>query len=222
METLNKVITLNEIGLQHNSDKSSNYHDYLNLYDKNFDKYRNEKNKILEIGILFGGSLNIFYEYFENSFIYAIDIEDKTHLKKDRIEILVGDQSDRQFLNNFENDFFDIILDDGSHKMAHQQISFGVLFKTLKSGGVYVIEDLHTSYAEYRENIIYGERLFGLTKNNSTTDFLKGIINNENINNYLTEDEYHYLCENVESIKIVETSRKNDNEFSITSIIKKK
>ena len=222
MEKLNKELTLNEIGLKYDSDKSTNYHDYLNLYDKHFDKYRNENNKILEIGILFGGSLNIFHEYFKNSFIYAIDIEDKRHLKKDRIEILVGDQSDRQFLNNFENDFFDIILDDGSHKMAHQQISFGVLFKTLKSGGVYVIEDLHTSHSEYRENIIYGETLFGLTKNNSTTDFLNGIVNNKKINNYLTEDEYHYLCENIESVEIIETSRKNVNEFSLTSIIIKK
>ena len=40
---------------------------------------------------------------------------------------------------------FDIIIDDGSHKMNHQQISFDVLFPHLKSGGIYVIEDLHTS-----------------------------------------------------------------------------
>lgn len=222
MEILSKKLTLNEIGLKHNSDKSSNYHDYLNLYDKHFDKHRLEKNKILEIGILFGGSLNIFYEYFQDSFIYAIDIEDKRHLQKDRVEILIGDQSDRNFLNNFENDFFDIILDDGSHKMNHQQISLGALFKTLKSGGIYVLEDLHTSCAEYRENVMYGESLFGLTKHNSTIDFLNGIVNGKNINNYLTEDEYKYLCENTESVEIIETSRKNDDEFSITSIIRKK
>jgi hypothetical protein len=222
MDSTNKVLTLNEIGLKYDSDKSSLYHNYLNLYDKYFDRYRNEKNKILEIGILFGGSIDIFYEYFENSFIYAIDIEDKTHLKKDRVEIFVGDQSDRKFLNNFENDFFDIILDDGSHRMDHQQISFGALFKSLKSGGVYVIEDLHTSYAEYRENVIYGESLFGLKKDNSTIEFLNDILNDKKINNYLTEEEYRYLCENVESIEIIETNRKSDEEFSLTSIIHKK
>jgi len=215
-------LTLNQLGLNSNSDKSSNWHNYLDLYDKHFTPHRDSKINILEIGILFGDSLKILHEYFENAFIYALDIMDKSNLKRERINIIQGDQSDKNLLSNFENDFFSIIIDDGSHKMSHQQISFGVLFKTLKSGGIYVIEDLHTSHSEYRENIIYGETLFGLTKNNSTIDFLNGIVNNEKINNYLTEDEYKYLCENVEFIQIIETSRKNNNEFSVTSIIKKK
>lgn len=214
--------TLNDIGLRNNSDKSSSYHDYLNLYDIHFSKFRSEKINILEIGILFGDSLSIFQEYFENASIFAIDINDKTHLKSERIEILVGDQSNRGFLQQFENDFFQIIIDDGSHVMEHQQVSFGYLFKKLKSGGIYVIEDLHTSYSEYRENIIYGSGLFGLHSDNSTIDFLNGISNQKNNNKYLTEDEYSYLCDNIGSIDIIETSRKNSNEFSITSIIKKK
>jgi len=215
-------LTLNQLGLNSNSDKSSNWHNYLDLYDKHFTPYIDSKINILEIGVLFGDSLKILHEYFENAFIYGLDIIDKSDLKKERINIIQGDQSDRVLLSKFKNDFFSIIIDDGSHKMAHQQISFGALFKTLKSGGIYVIEDLHTSYNEYRENIMYGEELFGLNKNNSTVDFLNDIINNKKINNYLTEEEYRYLCENIESIEIVETSRKNDNEFSITSIINKK
>jgi hypothetical protein len=214
--------TLDGIGLSNGSDKSSNYHDYLNLYDIYFSKFRNEKINVLEIGILFGDSLNILQEYFENASIFALDIQDKTHLKRERIEILVGDQSNRDFLNCFENNFFQIIIDDGSHIMEHQQVSLGVLFKKLKSGGIYVIEDLHTSYPEYRENIIYGSSLFGLYSNNSTVDFLNGIRNQKNNNQYLKEDEYNYLFDNIDSIDIIETSRKNDNEFSITSIIKKK
>lgn len=215
-------LTLNQIGLNSNSDKSSNWHNYLDLYDKHFTPHRNSKINILELGILFGDSLKILHEYFENSFIYGLDIMDKSYLKDERINIIQGDQSDRGLLSEFEDDFFSIIIDDGSHKMSHQQISFGVLFKKLKSGGVYVIEDLHTSHSEYRENIMYGESLFELTKNNSTIEFLNGIVDNKEINNYLTEYEYRYLRENIESIDIIETSRKNDNEFSITSIIKKK
>lgn len=222
MLNIEKQLSLNDIGLKNNSDKSSNYHNYLVLYDTHFNKFRNEKIKMLEIGILFGDSLNIFHEYFEKAIIYAIDIEDKNHLNKERTNIIKGDQSDRSLLNKFENEFFEIIIDDGSHKMNHQQISFGSLFKKLKSGGIYVIEDLHTSHDDYRENIIYGNTLFGIESDNRTIDFLNGFINDIRYNKYLTEEEYSYICENLKSVEIIETHRKNNNEFSITSIIKKK
>lgn len=89
-------------------------------------------------------------------------------------------------------------------------------------GGFYIIEDLHTSFDAYRENIIYGNNLFEIEENNRTTDFLNGLKNNKKINLCLSEDEYSYLSSNIESIEILETSRKNENEFSVTSIIKKK
>ena len=40
----------------------------------------------------------------------------------------------------------DIVLDDGSHIGRHQQASFECLFPLLAEGGLYVIEDLHSSY----------------------------------------------------------------------------
>lgn len=214
-------ISLNEIGLKYKSDKSSDYHCYLELYDKYFSPYRGQKINFLEIGIYLGNSLNIFNEYFENAEITAMDILNKSHLQKENIKIIQGDQSDRSLLNKFEDDFYHIILDDGSHKMEHQQISIGGLFKKLKSGGLYVIEDLHTSFDSYRENILYGPELFGLSPNNRTIDFLNGIIQGVKINEYLVDDEYEYLINNIESIEIFETSRKSNNEFSVTSIIKK-
>jgi hypothetical protein len=222
MDNKEKKLTLNEIGLNYNSDKSSSYHNYLNLYDKFFNSYRDKNINILEIGILNGESLKIFQEYFNFANIIGIDINDKSHIKYDRVTTIKGDQSDKNLLNNFKDDFFDIILDDGSHKMSHQQISFGLLFKKLKSNGIYVIEDLHTSYNEYRENIIYGDSLFGLETDNRTIDFLNGLASNNEINKFLTSDEYKYLKENIKSIEISETHRKNSNEFSITSIIIKK
>lgn len=215
-------ITLNEIGIQTNSDKSSNWHNYLVLYDKHFNYFRDSKINILEIGVLFGDSLNMLYKYFEYATIYGLDIVDKTHLINDRIKILQGDQTDEILLSNFEDELFSIIIDDGSHKMYHQQKTLGFLFKKLKSGGIYVVEDLHTSFDEYSENIAHGSSLFGIEPNNRTIDFLNGIREGNYINSYLTEEQYEYLCNNIESIEIVETSRKNDNNFSITSIIKKK
>ena len=40
-------------------------------------------------------------------------------------------------------DHDDIIIDDGSHVSHHQQLCFKVLWDSLPSRGLYVIEDLH-------------------------------------------------------------------------------
>jgi len=42
----------------------------------------------------------------------------------------------------------DIILDDGSHIVKHMIFSFNLLFSSVKKGGLYVIEDLRTTYEE--------------------------------------------------------------------------
>jgi len=215
-------LSLDEIGLRYNTDKSSDFHNYLDLYDKTLESIRYKNNNILEIGILNGDSLFMFGEYFTRSRIFAFDIQDKKYLKKENFEILVGDQSDRKFLSDFSDNFFDFIIDDGSHKMEHQQISIGTLFKKLKSGGIYILEDLHTSLPNYIETINHGTSLFGITEENRTIDFLNGLKNEDGPNKYLTEDEYKYLKDNVFSLDIIETSRRNDNNLSITSVIIKK
>lgn len=219
---MSKRLTLDEIGLKYNTDKSSAFHNYLNLYDSYLEKIRDCENKIMEIGILNGDSLSMFSEYFTKTQIFAFDIMDKRSFKKDGVEILVGDQSDRSFLNEFEDSYFDFIIDDGSHKMEHQQISIGILFKKLKPNGIYILEDLHTSLPNYIETINYGNSLFGINEDNRTIDFLNGILKDFGPNEYLSPYEYLYLKENIYSIDIIETSRRNDNNLSLTSIIIKK
>jgi SAM-dependent methyltransferase len=215
--------TLNEIGLNYNSDKVSEHHNYLNLYDKFFTDIRFNENKILEIGVLHGDSIKMLKDYFENSTITGIDIDNKEHLSSDRLIFLQNDQSNRNFLEGFEDDSFDVIIDDGSHKMSHQQISFGVLFKKLKKGGVYIIEDLHTSLPEYFETVVHGIGLFGLNEDNSnsTIKFLETITSGNPSSQYLTEEELKYIKENVSSAEIHITKDKEKDRQSITSIILK-
>jgi len=60
-----------------------------------------------------------------------------------------GSQADKNFLNEVQTEIggkFDIIIDDGSHQMQHQMASLYLLFNAIKPGGIYVVEDLHTSY----------------------------------------------------------------------------
>ena len=63
-----------------------------------------------------------------------------------RVQIFHGDQSNPTFLEHVMNSIdtdLDVIIDDGSHVYYHQQVSLITLFKKVKSGGLYIIEDFH-------------------------------------------------------------------------------
>src|SRR5205814_7924687 len=63
-------------------------------------------------------------------------------------EVRIGSQDDPAFLRSVAAEMggLDIVLDDGSHVGSHQVASFRTLFPLLREGGIYAIEDLHTSY----------------------------------------------------------------------------
>ena len=137
---------LTKIGIKYNTDKAT-FHNYTGFYNEYFKTVRNEKLTILEIGILNGNSLLTLQEYFPNAEIHAVDIVPKSVKEYgSRIHTYLCSQVDEDKLNELFSDMeFDIIVDDGSHLTLHQLQSFGFLFKKLKSGGLYVCEDLHTS-----------------------------------------------------------------------------
>ena len=129
------------------------WHHYFDIYTKHFDKYRDRPIKMLEIGVFRGGSLRMWKDYFHpDSTIVGIDIDKtcKDHEIADRnVFVRIGSQGDPKFLAEVNEEFgpFDIILDDGSHKTHHQNISFGALFRAaLKDGGCYMVEDVHSNY----------------------------------------------------------------------------
>ncbi len=71
------------------------------------------------------------------------------------ILVEIGDQADVKFLDSIAKKYgaFDVIIDDGSHVCKHQYASFNCLFEHLKSGGIYIVEDVCTSYwPEYNEH----------------------------------------------------------------------
>ena len=141
------------------------------LYEHFFGHLKDEKIKILEIGLNNGGpehgsdrfnrvitdcpSIKMWHSYFSNGDIWGWDINDiDIELLKsmERFKFFKGDQGDVNSYKNFESltnsvysgdNLFDIIIDDGSHAFYHQQLSFVHLSKMLKPGGYYVIEDTH-------------------------------------------------------------------------------
>lgn len=140
---------LTEIGIKHDTDKST-FHNFTVFYEQHFRALRYEKLNILELGIYKGKSLLMLEEYFPNANIYAIDInKDSVKEYGTRINTYLCSQDDESKLHELFSEIeFDIIIDDGSHMTLHQLKSFSFLFKKVKSGGLYVCEDLHTSLIE--------------------------------------------------------------------------
>jgi 23S rRNA U2552 (ribose-2'-O)-methylase RlmE/FtsJ len=123
---------------------------YFEVYDRHFSKYRNKDIVLLEIGTFNGGSLQMWKSYFgDKAKIYGIDINPKCkEVEEENIKILIGSQSDRNFLKQVREEIppIDILIDDGGHTMLQQIVSFEELFDHVKSDGTYLCEDIHTSY----------------------------------------------------------------------------
>jgi SAM-dependent methyltransferase len=100
-----------------------------------------------------GKSYYTWLEYFPNVDLYYMEYDavcaEAWKDKTTGATIFTGDQGDRVFLRKFVDESggnFDVIIDDGGHHMDQQRNSFEELWGIVKPGGLYCIEDLHTSY----------------------------------------------------------------------------
>ena len=136
---------LHNIGMKYKTDKAY-AHNYLGFYEK-WLQPRDAKINILEIGVKDGASLKMWREYYANAQVYGIDIT--TPIMIPGCTVLQADQSDISALSKLP--WFDLIIDDGSHRTKDQITSFEYLFNNrLKNAGLYVLEDAHTSsYPSY-------------------------------------------------------------------------
>jgi hypothetical protein len=141
---------MDELALAAGADKASNFHNYTEIYARYFAPLKDQPIKFLEIGIYKGSSVRLWEEYFKNAELHFMDITlARVEYSPQRAHYHIADQEKSQDLRKFietAGGDFDIILDDGGHTMMQQSISFKYLFPHVKSGGMYIIEDLHTSY----------------------------------------------------------------------------
>ena len=155
---------------------------YFDIYERHFERFVGQEINILEIGVFNGGSLQMWKHYFEDkATIWGLDINPLCKsLEEEQINIIIGDQGNRDFWNTIKPSLptFDIIIDDGGHLMHQQKITFEEMFPVLSPHGVYLVEDLHTSYWEE-----YG----GGHKNpNSFIEYSKNLI--DTLNAWLSKD----------------------------------
>ena len=123
---------------------------YFQVYEEMFNKYVGKKITFVEVGVLQGGSLFMWREYFgKDARIIGIDLHPNAkELEKHGFEIYIGSQSDKNFWRNFYTKVgkIDILLDDGGHVNDQQIVTLSESVNNINDGGIIMTEDVHTSY----------------------------------------------------------------------------
>jgi len=136
--------------------RSLKWKKYFPIYEVLLSQYINKKITFVEVGILNGGSLEIWKKYFgSNARIIGIDNNpDCKQFENKDCEIFIGSQSDPKFWENFYKEVgrVDIILDDGGHTNDQQLITLMESINFINNGGLHLVEDTHTSYLKQYGN----------------------------------------------------------------------
>jgi Methyltransferase domain len=150
---------------------------YMTYFWEHMHRLESAAFTMLEIGVYQGQSLEVWKHIFPAAKIHALDINPDCTRYADppRVEITIGSQNDPAVLEAWAGQVdgpIDVIIDDGSHVMEHLKTSFTHLFPKLRSGGLYVLEDLGACYMpEYG-----GKDLKEETRYRKFKRFAKGLI----------------------------------------------
>lgn len=156
-------MTLDEIGIRHQTDKASQFtrtyarpHDYLRHLGPILETIRDSGITLVEIGVGGGESIKMFLEYFTLAHIVGVDIVKDTNPYNTegsgihpRYIFKHGDQGSESFWKDLTDKIgpsMAVVVDDGSHYAKDIITTFNCIWPHLRSGGVYVIEDLNTAY----------------------------------------------------------------------------
>ena len=167
-----------KIGKEYPSTK--NWTGFLEIYSNYFKDYKDKPINILEIGVDKGDSLKIWRKYFTKANICGIDITN-INFKIEGVEILKADQSNTKSLKEICDKYknFDIIIDDGGHFCKQIIVSLNFLFDYLSNNGLYIVEDLQTSYFPR-----FGGSRYNLAKKDTSMNYLKSIADSINYEHF--------------------------------------
>ncbi len=151
-----EITKLCKLAYQYGTDKCPQLgHSYTPIY---FELLKDKKiKKVLEIGI--GGSevmqwtpdhyqkaasLKMWRDFFPEARIYGVDYEPTLMYEGDRIEThLCNTTRGSQVIELFKKigTDFDLVIDDGNHRLSAQLRTFGNIMPLLKKDVIYIIED---------------------------------------------------------------------------------
>jgi len=205
---------LEKIGRKHGTDKAYR-HGYTTTYESLFRGIRKNKVKLLEIGAGdSGASHKMWKDYFTMGEVFCMDLfhlETQNTLQNELenygVNTYKGNQLSRHDLDDLVDGFgsdFDIIIDDGAHLWDAIQLSLGLLFPVLKSGGFYIVEDCRTAVRRGRilDKVNANLTPFDVKERHCPEFHLKESLEySENAgvwkSNVLNENEKKYLVDNI-------------------------
>jgi len=170
------------------------HHGYTRYYERILKPLRHEPVRFVEIGVERGRSLKAWQQYFTRAdHVYGIGYgtfqttpsqacssNAGTHVAtRANCTIFMGDQSKSEFLHHFIDETggsFDVVVDDGSHVPSHQMISFETLWPSVKPGGMYIVEDIETSWWKPTASI-YG---YSLANEINVVEKWRGLVDTVN------------------------------------------
>lgn len=169
---------------------------YFNVYDQLFKKFIGLEFTFVEIGVLNGGSLFMWRNYFgPKARIIGVDLNPSALVWEDfGFEIYIGDQADPNFWESFNAlvGNIDVVLDDGGHKYLQQIITVEKLVENINDGGLLVIEDIHTSYM----------KAFGAKRGFTFVDYAFNLVHKIN---YRFDSFIHDHEQNILSVEFFES-----------------
>ena len=211
--------SLDELFFYFGSDKAnyiskdkSESHGFSKFYIKHLNQIREKNINILEIGSFEGASAAAFSKYFYNSKIICLDINiSKFIYSSKKIKVFGLDIKNRSEVkkilskinNNLDINFFDVIIDDGSHNLSDMLLSFKIFFKYLNKGGTFVIEDFKfPNYYKRNKNIDHA--LFDeVIKNLNKKIVFKSSI--------LTKEDQLFFHDNIQKISVYKGNLNNSD-----------
>ena len=157
---------LNELANQFGSDKGSQHgdrHRFAQIYHLLLGSERHNYRHVVEIGLAQGiheyhagkvlpeiasPSVRMWLDYFPSAQITGIDMADFSFMEgaNSRFKFMRADSGNEAQLKQLAGQLgseVDLLIDDASHASFHQQLALRELFPCIRSGGYYVIEDLH-------------------------------------------------------------------------------
>lgn len=141
-------ISLDDLGVATKTDKSSREHNYLKHYEALIPFERTDDFTFLEIGVFRGSSARMWAEWFANATILGLDKKlPKGKKFPKNLKLVSADATKQDVVRRIQKRFSrpGVVLDDGSHIWDEQEKALKLFWDWLQPGGVYIIEDLHSS-----------------------------------------------------------------------------
>ena len=145
--------------LGHSASDRPKGHDYLRKYEFFIERFASKPDyRMMELGAgpdwNIGASVHLWEEYFwrDDFRLHVVDVKTTAEkLANDRVTVTIGDLGDPALLAELASSAYDVIVDDASHMWGHQLLALEILFPSIREGGVYVVEDIETSFVSNRE-----------------------------------------------------------------------